>query len=142
MSITRAYESSNGDSWDLVRDDVTAELRVRHSPNPASGGQSSEMTLAEFLRLEPHSPQHRAVTALTSSEATAEHVDPARVKGYVHEPKMEGGPYIAVVLIPEGAPAVTVHKTQEEAELQLNRTSALMKQTTHSRLRGDHVLRR
>lgn len=55
------YASSNGDRWYLVRDNADAErLRVRHQPNPASGGRSSTVDVDEFLA-EGHGPQHEAL---------------------------------------------------------------------------------
>ena len=139
LSTTRAYESSSGDTWDLVRDDATDEMRVRHSPNLASGGQSSELALADFLRIEPHSPQHQAVVALLALETSGERHG---VVGYVHEPKERGGPYIAVVLRPGGEPAVTIHKSHAEAEREIARAIADLRQTSLYRLRGDEIPKR
>lgn len=135
MSTIRAYASSSGDIWELIRDDATYQTHVRHTPNPASGGQSSELTLADFLEIEPHSPQHQAVAALVGTATS-----PDRTQGivsYVHDPKELGGPYIAVVFRPGGEPSVTVHKSREEADRQIARQAANLKQTTFHHSRGD-----
>ena len=60
MPITELafYRSSNGDQWYLV--EGTPQMLVRHQPNRASGGQSSTMTVHEFLS-EGHGPQHEAL---------------------------------------------------------------------------------
>ena len=55
------HANSNGDRWYLVGDDADPErLRVRHQPNPASGGRSSTVDIDEFLA-EGHGPQHEAL---------------------------------------------------------------------------------
>src|SRR5579862_319775 len=42
------YRSSNGDRWLLVRAAVDGEVFVRHMPNAASGGQSSDIDIGDF----------------------------------------------------------------------------------------------
>ena len=42
------YSSENGDCWYLVREPASELVRVRHEPNVASGGQVSEVEIAEF----------------------------------------------------------------------------------------------
>ena len=134
MSTTQAYESSSGDIWDLILDEATGEKHVRHTPNLPSGGQSSELALAEFLRVEPHSPQYQAVMSLVGSDTKAELS--LGIVSYVHDPKETGGPYIAVMLRPGGEPLVTVHKSHAEAARELARQAAELKQTTLYRSRG------
>jgi len=43
------YRSSNGDRWHLARDGETGRVFVRHEPNQPSGGQASDIGLADFL---------------------------------------------------------------------------------------------
>ncbi len=43
------YSSENGDRWYLVREPASERVRVRHEPNVASGGQVSELEVADFL---------------------------------------------------------------------------------------------
>lgn len=60
------YSSSNGDRWDLVRDDADGAGRVfvRHTPNAASGGQVGEFEIGEFLIRGLHGPEHLALLRL------------------------------------------------------------------------------
>lgn len=119
MSSTRVYESSNGDTWDLVRDEA-GHKRVRHTPNSASGGQSSELPLNDFL----HSAEHQAIIKYLDARETP------RSRGYIHDPKEQGGPYIAVVIDADNVPSVTLHKSYAEAERKLESAMADVKQTT------------
>ncbi|ACL62074.1 hypothetical protein [Methylobacterium nodulans] len=52
------YASSNGDVWLLVREEGTADWRVRHQANAASGGHVTELPLAAFLVQSEHKPEH------------------------------------------------------------------------------------
>jgi hypothetical protein len=58
------YESSNGDSWTLVRDTESGQMVVRHEPNQASGGHTSEIDVAAFLRRGGAGPEHAALRKL------------------------------------------------------------------------------
>jgi hypothetical protein len=51
------YSSSNGDRWQLVNDEETGRMLVRHEPNLASGGRASDVTVTEFLSRSGTSPQ-------------------------------------------------------------------------------------
>ena len=63
---------------------------------------------------------------------------PNRIKGYIHDPKEEGGPYIAVVLCPNNEPTITLHKSYAEAERELSHKVAEMKEIILShRVRGE-----
>ena len=129
MSSTRVYESSSGDTWDLVHDDATEALRVRHTPNLASGGQSSETPLDAFLRIAPHSAEHQAIVAHLKAETDKGR---PRIRGYIHDPKEPDGPYIAVVLDANSEPLVTLHRSYAEAERELESKLAVQRQTTLS----------
>jgi hypothetical protein len=66
MSIeTRTlYSSANGDRWSLVRDPVSGRVFVRHEPNAASGGRTSDIGVGEFLVRGGHGPEHQALLRL------------------------------------------------------------------------------
>ena len=53
----RIYTSSNGDTWDLVRESNPERVRVRHKPNLASGGSAwrglSRIGIAEPASVTP-----------------------------------------------------------------------------------------
>ena len=58
------YQSPNGDRWLLVRDPVSGRAFVRHEPNAASGGQSSDADISDFLKRGPRNPEHDALLRL------------------------------------------------------------------------------
>jgi hypothetical protein len=65
MAQTRAiYASSNGDRWLLVRDPASGRVLVRHEPNAASGGRTSELGVGEFLVRGSHGPEHQELLRL------------------------------------------------------------------------------
>jgi hypothetical protein len=57
------YHSSNGDRWYLVREPRSTRVFIRHEPNPASGGDTSLIEIAEFLT-QNHGPQHEELLRL------------------------------------------------------------------------------
>lgn len=61
----RIYESSNGDTWDLVRE--VGLLRVRHNANVASGGATTDYELVSFLSLFHQHPQAEELVHLISN---------------------------------------------------------------------------
>lgn len=61
------YSSENGDRWYLVRDTDSDRVFVRHEPNAASGGQVSELEIADFLIRGRRSPEHIAMLRLIGS---------------------------------------------------------------------------
>lgn len=141
MSSKRIYESSSGDTWDLVREDATHRVFVKHTPNLASGGNSSHTEVGAFLRRDPHSAEHAALVALIGSTLDATlgqdgETEPVEVKGYIHDPKEAGGPYIAVVLTGGREPTVTLHKSYAEAERELEARLAHLKKTTIAHHQG------
>ncbi len=56
------YASSNGDTWDLVREGE--HLFVLHRPNLSSGGTQKQIELSAFLALEPHTAQNVALVRM------------------------------------------------------------------------------
>jgi hypothetical protein len=66
-SITEMYRSSNGDRWQLVRTTDPAGTWVRHIPNPSSGGQTTDTTVADFLSTNGPGPEYAALRRLLES---------------------------------------------------------------------------
>jgi len=54
------YRSPNGDTWFLTRDPATGLAFVRHQANAASGGQVTDIDVADFLD-GPQSPERDAL---------------------------------------------------------------------------------
>ena len=69
----RLYTSSNGDKWYLCRE-RSGGVVVSHEPNRASGGQTSQIALSDFLAKQNQGPEHQALRQLI-----AELVDPAHL---------------------------------------------------------------
>lgn len=69
----RLYTSSNGDKWYLCRE-RSGGVVVSHEPNAASGGQTSQIALSDFLAKQNQGPEHQALRQLI-----AELVDPAHL---------------------------------------------------------------
>jgi len=67
VSTTEIYRSSNGDRWQLVRMSDPARLLVRHIPNPSSGGQTTDTTVADFLSTNGPGPEYAALRRLLSA---------------------------------------------------------------------------
>ena len=74
MPSKQFYASSNGDTWELVRDGD--RVLVLHRPNLASGGVPRHVELGAFLAHEPHTAQNvalvRLIGALVSDEGVRE----------------------------------------------------------------------
>jgi hypothetical protein len=62
-TVRELHVSSNGDKWELTEDDEN-RLFIRHTPNEASGGRQSIMTLASFLQPDHEGPQQDALKQL------------------------------------------------------------------------------
>lgn len=60
-STTDIYRSSNGDRWQLVGASHPARMLVRHIPNASSGGQTTDVTVADFLRVDGPGPEYAAL---------------------------------------------------------------------------------
>jgi hypothetical protein len=67
VQVRTLYASENGDSWSLVRDGDTGRVFVRHTPNPASGGQSSDMEVGAFLVRGGMGPEKQELLRLVGS---------------------------------------------------------------------------
>lgn len=63
ITLQELYVSSNGDIWEVAQDD-DKRLFIRHTPNLASGGRQSIMTLASFLQPDQAGPQQDALNKL------------------------------------------------------------------------------
>ena len=57
------YRSSNGDTWQLVRE-VSANFLVRHTANLSSGGKVTDLSVEQFLAVNCHGPEHEALRVL------------------------------------------------------------------------------
>ena len=68
-SITEIYRSSNGDRWQLVGTTDPTNPFVRHVPNPSSGGQTMDTTVADFLSTNGSGPEFTALRKLLDSAA-------------------------------------------------------------------------
>jgi hypothetical protein len=69
------YSSSNGDRWQLVRDEEAGQMLVRHEPNFASGGRASDVAVPEFLSRSGTSPQAIALRELLEKRGEADAED-------------------------------------------------------------------
>ncbi len=58
VEVTELYHSENGDQWYLIRE--SGRVFVRHQPNEASGGQSSDTDIETFLA-RPRGPEQEAL---------------------------------------------------------------------------------
>jgi hypothetical protein len=58
------YTSPNGDRWLLVKIRATGEIMIRHEPNDASGGKTSEVDVETFAASNSGSPEQQALTDL------------------------------------------------------------------------------
>ena len=58
------YSSENGDRWLLVRGSEPDEVFVRHEPNAASGGEATDLRIADFLIRGVYGPEHVALLRL------------------------------------------------------------------------------
>jgi hypothetical protein len=56
------YESENGDSWFLCREND--RFFVLHRANPSSGGKLTPIDLGEFLGPSRAGPEHQALRSL------------------------------------------------------------------------------
>ncbi len=58
------YTSPNGDRWTLLRDTASGEMVVRHEPNQASGGRTSDTGVEAFLSRTGQAPEGVALRRL------------------------------------------------------------------------------
>jgi hypothetical protein len=61
------HTSSNGDKWLLVRNPECGDVFVRHLPNAASGGKSSNIELDAFLLKSKGSPERESLLRMIGS---------------------------------------------------------------------------
>ena len=62
-TLLQLYVSSNGEKWELTEDDEK-HFFIRHTPNEASGGRQSIMTLAAFLLPDQGGPPQQVLRDL------------------------------------------------------------------------------
>ena len=67
--LDHIYQSSNGDLWQLVREKSPKHCLVRHTPNVASGGAVSDMSVEAFLAINGSGPEHEALRLLLGNVA-------------------------------------------------------------------------
>ena len=72
MSVEKRelYSSANGDRWFLAREAVTGRVFIKHEANAASGGQATDVDIAEFLRQGGQGPEHQALLRLIGTFVT------------------------------------------------------------------------
>ena len=63
------YRSSNGDTWQLVREGGSKSSMVRHTANPSSGGNVTDLSVEQFLAVNGHGPEHAALRVLLGTIA-------------------------------------------------------------------------
>ncbi len=64
IETTELYASPNGDRWYLARYAESGRVFVQHVPNVPSGGQPSNIELADFLSRGGNAPEHQALVRL------------------------------------------------------------------------------
>ena len=64
LETRELYASPNGDHWYLARYPESGRVFVRHVPNVPSGGQPSNIELADFLARGGNAPEHQALVRL------------------------------------------------------------------------------
>jgi hypothetical protein len=63
------YSCTNGDLWILARDDHTGLPVIEHTPNQASGGRPTVLSLAQFLAAPHLGPEHAELLRLIADLA-------------------------------------------------------------------------
>ena len=64
------YRSENGDHWVLVHESGADKPFVRHTANPSSGGQITDIAVDEFLSRGRGAPEYVALRRLLSRART------------------------------------------------------------------------
>jgi hypothetical protein len=64
LETRQLYASPNGDRWYLARYPESGRVFVQHVPNVPSGGQPSNIELADFLSRGGNAPEHQALVRL------------------------------------------------------------------------------
>ena|SRR5208283_1944949 len=73
LSVTDIYRSSNGDCWRLILYPDTGHSLVRHEPNLASGGRTTDTDVDEFLSVDGPGPEYPALRRLLENAAETSH---------------------------------------------------------------------
>ena len=63
-TVQDIYASANGDTWRLVRDQVSGRAVVRHKANRAAGGTVTDTDVDVFLRRAGPEPEFAALRRL------------------------------------------------------------------------------
>ena len=66
-SVRELYSSSNGDRWEVGRDEL-GRLVIIHTSNLSSGGKPKLMTVGDFLAADHYGPEHRALVSIILQE--------------------------------------------------------------------------
>ncbi len=64
LETRQLYASPNGDRWYLARYAESGRVFVKHVPNIPSGGQATNIELADFLSRGGNGPEHQALVRL------------------------------------------------------------------------------
>lgn len=64
LETGQLYASPNGDRWDLAFYRDTGRVFVQHVPNVASGGESTNIEIADFLSRGGNAPEQQALVRL------------------------------------------------------------------------------
>ena len=64
LETRQLYASPNGDRWYLARYPESGRVFVQHVPNVPSGGQTTNIELADFLGRGGNAPEHQALVRL------------------------------------------------------------------------------
>jgi hypothetical protein len=64
LETRQLYASPNGDRWDLALYRDSGRVFVQHVPNAPSGGQPTNIELADFLSRSGNAPEQQALIRL------------------------------------------------------------------------------
>ena len=64
VQTRKLHDSANGDRWYLVHDPESACVFVRHEPNIASGGKTSDTDIGTFLSRGGQGPEKQELLRL------------------------------------------------------------------------------
>ena len=78
LETRELYASPNGDRWYLARYADSGRVFVRHVPNAPSGGQPTNIELADFLSRPGNAPEHQALVRLIGTLVATDLLEPGR----------------------------------------------------------------